>query len=178
MKPALKLVGFGLVLLLVQALGVTLLPESLRPDPMLVFALAMGLRAAGTGGLLLAFLAGFAVDALSGAPLGLFALLRGTACAATRVAGQALYLRATLPWALYVLAYAIADALLLGACLRWFAEDASLLWGTLLWRAPGTALATALLAAPLLAVFCRLDADPGREAGFTFLEPRGSRARP
>ena len=171
MKAAAKLLGTGMVLLLAQALLIAALPPVIRPDLILIFALAMGLRASSSYGLMLAFAFGFAVDALSGAPLGLFALLRGTACAATRMLDGALYLRAPAPWAVFVAGYAVADTLAMGLCLQWFAPDAALAWGTLAARIPGVALVTAIVAAPLLGLFRRLDPEPGREGAFGFVLP-------
>ncbi len=43
MKTVVWFAGLGLVLLLAQG-AASWLPETLRPDPLLVFALAMGLR--------------------------------------------------------------------------------------------------------------------------------------
>ncbi len=177
MKPLLRLLGLGLVLLLAQAAASRGLPEGFRPDPLLVFALAMGLRGSSTSSLLLAFGFGLTVDVLSGAPVGLFAMLRATACVVTRAFDGALYLRAALPWAIYVAAYAVFDGLLMGLCLYWFTPAAALSAGALLLRAPGNAIATALVAAPVLAVFRLLDADSVRESGWSLIEP-GTRARP
>ena len=131
----------------------------------------MGLGGRGPSGLLLAFAAGFVVDALSGSPPGLFALLRGTACALTRAVDHALYLRAPLPWALFVCGYAAFDAVALGICQRVFLEGGALPWTRILLELPGAALSTALLAAPLLALFLRLDVEPGRDTGLV-LAPR------
>jgi rod shape-determining protein MreD len=150
-------------MLLCQVLMIAVLPAAVRPDLVLVFALAMGLRSHATSGLVWAFAAGFAVDALSGSPLGLYALLRGTAAAATRVFDKALYLRAPLPWAIYVLAWSIADAALLMGLLSLFDDGSGLSWGTLAVRLPGSALLSALFAALLLGVFRRLDPDPAAE---------------
>lgn len=171
MKIAAVVVGLGLVLLLAQALLIAALPAEIRPDLILIFALAMGLRAGSSYGLLLAFAFGFAVDALSGAPLGLFALLRGSACAATHMLDGALYLRAPAPWAVFVAAYAVADILIMGLVLQWFAPEAALGWGSLAIRMPGIALSTALVAAALLPLFRRLDPEPGREGAFGFVLP-------
>ena len=165
MKERALLVAVGLALLLAQAVVQGVLPAAFRPDLVLVYALALGLRAGSSFGLVLAFGAGFAVDALSGAPLGLFALLRGTACVATRLFDGALYLRAPGPWAIFVAAYAVADLALMGVCLHWFAPEAALPWADLVLRAPGTALASAIAAAPFLALFRRLDSEGGREGG-------------
>jgi cell shape-determining protein MreD len=169
-----KLAGLGLAAVLLQALAQAIFPAWLRPDLVLVFALAVGMRG-GTGGLLLAFGSGFVVDALSGSPPGLFALLRGTACAVTRAADHALYLRAALPWALYVLGYCVFDAVALGLCHRFFLDGGSPPWTLILTRLPGTALFTALVAGFLLPVFLRVDAEAGREQGLA-LAGRGSQA--
>lgn len=173
----LRLVGIALALLLFQVLAIAVLPDSFRPDLILVFALAMGLRSRGLGPLVWAFAAGFAIDTLSGSPLGLYALLRGTACAASRLLDRALYLRAAGPWAIYVLGYAVVDALLMGVILRLFAPEAAISWGALVLRLPGMALTTAVLAAPLLGLFRWADSDPAREPGFAVSALPGSRAR-
>ena len=169
MKARALLVGLGLGLLLGQALLQTVVPQALLPDLLLVYALALGLRAGSSYSLTLAFLAGFAVDALSGAPPGLYALLRGTACAATRAVDGALYLRAGGPWAVYVAAYAVADLLLLGLCLAWFAPEGAPPWSGLILRAPGVAVATALLAIPILSLFRRIEGESSRDAGLDLL---------
>jgi rod shape-determining protein MreD len=173
-----KLVGIGLALMLGQVLARLLLPAAIRPDLVLIFALAMGLRGGGMQGLILAFGAGFVMDVLSASPLGLFALLCGTACAATRLLDRALYLRAAVPWATYVGCYVVANWALLGAAQRLFAPAGASNWTDLLLRAPGTALATALAAAPLLSVFRRLLSESDREGAWPVLAPSGPRARP
>ena len=164
MKTGSWIVATGLGVLALQALVTGTVPDVLRPDLMLVFTLGLGLHTGGSFGLVLAFLCGFAVDALSGAPLGLFALLRGTACATTRALDGALYLRAGGPWAVFVIGYTLADLALMGLLLRWLAPEAALAWGDLALRAPGTALATGLVAAPLLALLRRIDVDSARDS--------------
>ena len=139
------------------------LPEWVRPDFVLVYALAVGLRQAPLPALSLAFGLGFVVDVLSGSPLGLYALLRGTACALTRLFDRALYLRAPAPWAAYVAGYVVLDSALLTLVCHLFAPESVLPATAMLARVPGQALATALVAAPLLALFLRLDADSRRE---------------
>ena len=160
-----KLVGLALAAILLQALAIEIFPGWLRPDPVLVFALAVGLRGRGTPGLLLAFGSGFVVDTLSGSPPGLFALLRGTACMLTRTVDHALYLRAPVPWALFVFGYTIFDAIALGICQRVFFDGGALPWTRILLEIPGSALMTGLLAGPLLPLFLRLDAEVGRDTG-------------
>ncbi len=157
-----KLLALALGLLLAQALGGTL-SEWIRPDFVLVFALGMGLRTNATPALVLAFGMGFVVDVLSGAPLGLYALLRGTACALTRLFDRALYLRAPGPWAAYVAGYSVADAALVALVCQFFAPESVLPFGALLARLPGQALSTAIVAAPLLALFLRLDGESDRK---------------
>ena len=172
-----KLVGIGLALLLGQVLARLILPPEIRPDLILIFALAMGLRGGGIQGLFLAFGAGFVLDALSASPLGLFALLCGTACAATRLFDKALYLRAAGPWATYVGVYVLVNWLLLGSAQRLVAASSVSEWSDLLLRAPGTALATALAAAPLLSVFRRLLSESERDGAWPVLATHGSRGR-
>ncbi len=165
MRSFAKLAGLVLGAILLLALVLEIFPGWLRPDPVLIVALALGLRGRGTPGLLLAFGSGFVVDALSGSPPGLFALLRGSACMLTRTFDHALYLRGPLPWALFVFGYTLFDAFALGVCQRVFLEGGALPWTRILLEAPGSALATALLAAPLLPLFLRMDAEAGRDAG-------------
>lgn len=178
MIALLKLIGMGVALLLGQGLARLLLPAALRPELVLVFALAMGLRGAGMQGLFLAFGAGFALDVLSGAPLGLYSLLCGTACATTRLLDKALYLRAAGPWAIYVAAYCAANWLLLGCAQRLFAPHSAAPWLDLLARAPGTAITTGIAAAPLLAGFRKLLLEADRGGGWPVLAAQGPRARP
>jgi rod shape-determining protein MreD len=172
-----KLVGIGLALLLGQILARQLLPPAIQPHLILVFALAMGLRGGGLQGLILAFGAGFVLDVLSASPLGLFSLLCGTACAATRLFDKALYLRAAGPWATYVGVYVLANWALLGAAQRMFAPEGASGLTELLLRAPGTAVATALAAAPLLSLFRRLLSEADREGAWPVLAPHGPRGR-
>lgn len=160
-----KLIGLALAAILLQSLVQALFPGWLRPQPVLILALGLGLRGRGTPGLLLAFGSGFVVDALSGSPPGLFALLYGTACMLTRAVDHALYLREPVPWALYVFGYTIFDALALGVCQRLFLDGGALPWTRILLEVPGSALMTGLLAFPLLPLFLRMDADVGRDTG-------------
>jgi cell shape-determining protein MreD len=153
--PALRLLGVVALLLGLQQLLVSALPEAARPDLLLVLALGLGLRARPISSLLLAFGLGLAVDVLSAAPGGTYALLRGTACAATRLADQILYLRAAMPWATYVAAYQGVDLLLLGLLELLLFPEASVDWAVLLARAPGAILTTGLAALPLAAWFQR-----------------------
>jgi len=178
MKALVRLVAIGLVLLLAQAVARLLLPNLVRPDLVLVYALALGLRGGGVQGLLLAFGAGFVEDVLSASPPGLFALLCGTACAATRLLDRALYLRAAAPWAGYVGVYTLVNFVLFAAAQRMFTPDSVLAWGELLARAPGAAITTALCAAPLLHVFRRLLVEADRDGSWPVLATQGARSRP
>lgn len=167
-----KLLGLGLGLLVLHAVATVVLPAGARPDLILVFALGLGLRAGGKPALILSFLLGFCVDVLSGSPQGLYALLRGTACAATRLLDRALYLRSPLLWAVYVAGYALVDALLMGLTLRLFVPEGTLSWATILVRAPFSALLTAVVSVPLLSLIQRLDVDVQAESGWTSLSSR------
>ena len=174
MKAVAKLAGVGLALVLVQLLIAAALPPQIRPDLVLMFALALGLRG-GTRRLLLAFALGFLVDVFSGSPPGLFALLCGTACAVTRGVDRALYLRAPVPWAASVAGYTLVDGLLLGLTLRVLLPESALGWWALLSRLPGEVLLTALAAGPFLILFLRLDVDAepdGRRAGLGLIGTR------
>lgn len=175
MKLRLRLIGVGVALLLAQQLIHLIVPGWARPDLALAFALALGLRWRATEALLLAFATGYAVDALSAAPLGLHALLCGTACVATRIADRAFYLRAPLPWGIYTAAYVALNAVLLRALLTGVAARGELPWSTVLAAAPGAALLTGLLAAPLYLWLDRLDASLGAEEPWGSLSGPGSR---
>jgi cell shape-determining protein MreD len=173
-----RLAALGFALVILQALLISIFPALLRPDLVLIFALAMGLCGQGTSRLVLAFLLGAAVDVLSAGPTGLFAMLSGTACAVTRLVDRSLYLRASGPWATYVAAYVVGNGLLLGLVQRLFVEASPLPWLEILMRIPGTALTTALISAPLLNLVLRLDAEPVRDTGFHLSPASGSRGRP
>ena len=135
--------------------------------------IGLGLRiGGGAGALALAFLMGFCVDVLSGSPLGLYALLRGTACVATRLVDRALYLRASLPWAIYVMAYAFVDAVLMSLTLRVLVPEGVIPWGTVLLHVPLAGFITAILAVPVLSVTLRLEAELQGEGAWTSLTPR------
>lgn len=176
MKTVAGFAALGLLLLLAQA-AASWFPDVFRPDPLLVFALVMGLRGSSLSSLVLAFGAGVAVDVQSGSPLGLYALLRVTACVVTRAFDGALYLRAPAPWAIFVAGYALVDVVLMALCLHWFVGETGLGWSALLVRTPGSALATALVSAPVLWAFRRLDVESGRDPGWGVLAS-GTRARP
>ena len=175
MKPRAKLLGTALALLLAQQLSNLITPEWARPDLVLAFALALGLRERATEALVLAFVAGFAVDALSAAPLGLHALLRGTACVATRFADRALYLRAPLPWAIYACAYVVLDAALLVGLMRAFSAEAGVALAAVALYVPGAALAMALVAAPLYLWMERIGGGLDAEAGWRSVSRPGAR---
>ena len=178
MSALIRLIGIGMVLLLAQAFARAVLPTLAQPDLVLVYALALGLRGGGVQGLLLAFGAGFVEDVLSASPPGLFALLCGTGCAATRLLDRALYLRAAAPWAAYVGVYTLANFALFGSAQRMFAPDTAIAWSDLLMRAPGAAVTTALCAAPLLAVFRRLLVEADRDGSWPVLATHSARTRP
>jgi cell shape-determining protein MreD len=148
----LRLLALGLMLLLAQQLVVSLLPVWMRPDlPLLLMAFALG----------------FAVDALSGAPMGLHALLRGTACVASRTVDRALFLRAAAPWLLFAAFWAVADSALFVGLLHLVSPEAAPGWGEFGLRVPGVALSSALLALPVLQAvrWAEGDAD-GESSGF------------
>jgi cell shape-determining protein MreD len=160
---ALKLLGLLGLLLILQQLVAAVLPEAVRPDLLLVFALALGLRSPAVPALLLSFGLGVMVDLLSGTPTGTFALLRGTACALTRFADRALYLRAPVPWAIYAAFYQAVDVGLL-ALVTWLILDQPAVGSEgLVVRIPGTMVATGLVAIPVAAALQRwglADPDP------------------
>jgi rod shape-determining protein MreD len=164
LSARLRLVGLGLLLVLAQQLLASTLPEYVRPDLLLIFALALGLRERETEAVCIAFALGYTVDVLSGAPAGLYALLRGTACVATGLADRVLYLRAPGPWTAYVAGYVIVDALVCAAVLRLAQPDLVLPWTEVAVRLPGALVLTAAAAGPLFRVLQRLepqDEGPG-----------------
>lgn len=172
MIPAIKLVGALMGLVALQQLGASVMPETFRPDFVLVFALALGLRRNALSSLVLAFGMGVVVDVLSGAPTGTYALLRGTACAATRAADRSLYLRAPLPWGLYAAAYQAVDLLLLLAIGLLLLPEGATTWGGILGRVPGTAVATGLVSVPVCAWLRRWGLADSQETTSRSLSPR------
>jgi cell shape-determining protein MreD len=152
---ALKLLGLLALLLGLQQLVAAVLPEAVRPDLLLVVALALGLRSPPVPALLLSFGVGVVVDLLSGTPTGTFALLRGTACALTRFADRALYLRAPVPWAIYAAFYQAVDVGLLALVTRVILDQPVVGWEGLAARIPGTMVATGLFAIPVAAALQR-----------------------
>ena len=175
MRSRLRLLALARLLLLLQSLLTELLPKGPRPDLVLIFALVMGLRAAGTGGLVVSFLLGMAVDVLSGSPLGLYALLRGSACAATRLFDRAIYVRSSVPWAIYVGGYTLLDGALLGGVTQTLVQDISFSWSSIFLPLPFSAVFTALVAVPLLGLVRRWDHESQVEGSFAGLT---SRVRP
>ncbi len=176
MKERLQLVSLGVALLLGQQLVGWIFPAWARPDLVLCLALGLGLRARATEALVLAFGLGYAVDVFSAAPFGLHALLRGTACVATRLLDSRLYLRAPLPWALFVAGYALADGVAVGMALDLAPEGVPRPWSDVLWQAPGSALLSALAGAALYRVLARIDSDVVRDERIGVLVGPGSRA--
>ncbi len=175
MTERLQIAGYAIAVLLLQELANLVSPVWARPDLVLAFALALGLRSRGTESLLVAFGIGYTVDVLSAAPLGLHALLCGTACAATRIFDQSLYLRASLPWALFVAGYATADAFALAAVLRWATGGLGIPWLDVFARAPGSAVGTAIVSIPLFVLLQRVSDGGGREEGLALLIGRPPR---
>ncbi len=169
MTLQLKFLALTLALLALQQLVASTFPEAFRPDLLLILALALGLRHAATRSLLGAFALGFVVDLLSGAPVGTYALLRGTACAATRLADRTLYLRAPLPWGVYSAAYQGVDFVLLGAISAFLLPQTGGDWTRLVAQAPGAMIATGLAAIPLAALLQRWSLVPAPGASASLL---------
>ena len=179
MIGALRLGALGIGMLVFQALLTALLPLGFRPDVVLVFAAAMGLqRGREMQGLVFAFGIGFAMDVMSGSPLGLYALLRGTACAATRVLDRALYVSTPLSWALYCGVYWVVDWLAVGLILQFLQPAAALPWAEIARNAPGAAVLTALVASALLGLFRRIDSGSERDTDWDSFGRGGQRVRP
>jgi rod shape-determining protein MreD len=171
-KAQLKLVGVGVLFVIIQSLIMNLTERRLYPDLVLILALTLGLRGDKAFPLMLAFGFGFAIDVLSSSS-GLYALLRGTACAATHVADRALYLRAPAPWAMYVLGYVVLDSLLLGVVTQTLKPEVAPAWGDLLWPIPLVAVITSLVSAPLYPVLDRMESTAAFETTWGTLKPKG-----
>ena len=65
--------------------------------------------------------------------------------------------------------YSAVDAVLLGWALALFSPESALPWGDVLVRVPIGALLSAVVAAPLLQVFTRLDGEGERDGALTHL---------
>ena len=172
MTPPIRFLVLALLFLALQQLVASTFPERFRPDLLLVLALALGLRTDAVRSLVVAFALGYGVDLLSGSPSGLYALLRGTACAGTRVADRILYLRAPVPWALYCAAYQVLDLALLGLLTAVLPPEGGADWGPLLSRAPGGAVATGLIAIPLAILMDRWGLAPTTNTGTAWASGR------
>jgi rod shape-determining protein MreD len=172
LKAHLRLVGLGVLCVLVQGLIMNLTDRRFYPDLVLILALALGLRGDRTLPLVLAFGFGFAIDVLSSSN-GLYALLRGTACAVTHVADRALYLRAPAPWGMYVLGYVVLDSLLFGVVAQTLKPEVAPAWSELLWPIPLVSVLTALVAAPLYPLIERLEGGPSFDPGWSTLRTKG-----
>jgi len=168
----LKLFALAVCCVTFQSLFMTLWEHRMSPDLVLILAMGMGLRGDRTWPLVLAFGLGFSIDVLSSSH-GLYALLRGTACAMTYLADRALYLRSASPWALYVFAYAIVDSLLLGVVTQVLRPEVAPLWSDLLWPAPLGALLTAIVAAFVYPMLERLDSSGGYDVAWSSLRAKG-----
>jgi rod shape-determining protein MreD len=172
LKAQLKLLAVGALCVVIQSLFMTLWEWRMYPDLVLILALTLGLRGSGPLSLVAAFGFGFAIDVLSSSH-GLYALLRGSACAFTRMASGALYLRAASPWALYVLGYAVLDQFLLGAVTHALKPEVAPAWQDLLWPTPVLALVTALVAWPLYPLLEKLDSSGSYDQGWSTLRLKG-----
>jgi rod shape-determining protein MreD len=172
LKAQLKLLALGAACVVVQSLFMTLSERRMYPDLVLILALALGLRGSGTLPLVMAFGFGFAIDVLSSSH-GLYALLRGSGCAFTRMASGALYLRASSPWALYVFGYVLLDQVLLGAITHGLKPEVAPTWQDLLWPAPLMALLTSAVAWPLYPLIERLDSSGSYDQGWSTLRLKG-----
>jgi rod shape-determining protein MreD len=171
-KAQLKVVALGVLFVVIQSLIMNVTDRRLYPDLVLLLALALGLRGDRTFPLVLAFGFGFAIDVLSSSN-GLYALLRGTACAATHIADRALYLRAPAPWATYVLGYVVFDSVLLGVVTQLLKPEVAPAWSDLLWPIPLVAVFTALVSVPLYSVLDRMDSSSSYDAGWNALRLKG-----
>jgi len=87
-------------------------PRGLLPDPALLAAVALGLHMPGLRGLVAAWGVGWQQDFLSGAPLGLFALLQLLAWTATRLGERQLALARAVALVPFTAALTVAQALL------------------------------------------------------------------
>jgi cell shape-determining protein MreD len=87
-------------------------PRGLLPDPALLAAVALGLHVPGLRGIVAAWGVGWQQDFLSGAPLGLFALLQLLAWTATRLGERQLALARAVALMPFIAALTVAQALL------------------------------------------------------------------
>ncbi len=87
-------------------------PRGMLPDPALLAAVALGLHMPGLRGIVAAWGVGWQQDLLSGAPLGLFALLQLLAWAATRLGERQLALARAVALVPFTAALTVAQALL------------------------------------------------------------------
>ncbi len=90
-------------------------PRGVLPDPALLAAVALGLHMPGLRGIIAVWGVGWQQDFLSGAPLGLFALLQLLAWTATRLGERQLALARAVALVPFTAALTVAQALLVTA---------------------------------------------------------------
>jgi rod shape-determining protein MreD len=172
MRKVLLFASVGFLFLAVQALWQQLF--ALRAGPEFVFLLVIfsGVRHRFFGGLLLAFVFGYFVDALWGLLPGLYPILYAATFAACRLAGRRFYLRSfvfqLLIAAVATLAAKTAQAGILAAAdvgRGSFFDVLAPAWRSVLWNT--------LLALPVMALLERLEKPFAEEYANQFLVRRG-----
>jgi rod shape-determining protein MreD len=148
MRPALGLLAFGLVALVLQGVLTVHVPVAWVPNLSLLVAVALGLHLEASGGLVVAGSLGYAADLFSGSLLGQHALLRALACVGTRLANQGLDLRRFLPLAVFAGLLTLGEAAAVGGLTTLFAGRA--VFDRALAVVLGQQLVVNALAAPLV----------------------------
>ncbi len=163
MKPALAILLFGGVALVLRGVLAALLPAGLCPDLGLLVVIGLGLQLPGATGLLLAALLGYAADVLAGSLLGQHALLFVLFFAATRVVGAQLDLQRGAPLVILTAAITAVHGIGLVSLSRFFADAAS--WptaGQLGTQALVNAVVAPFVAAAIAAIAARLSDEERR----------------
>lgn len=177
MKAFALLLGLGVLAPMLQSVAAAYVPARYVPDLSLLVVVGIGLHWRGAaGGLVLAALAGFAADLLSGALLGQHALLRMLAFGAARLGARSLDLRGVLPQAGFAAGLTAANAVALVALTAFFTGASDL---PLLVRGDlaAQAAANAVCAAPVAGAigwWIRLVSEGDRRV--VRLDPRGRAA--
>lgn len=138
-------------------------PRGVLPDPALLAAVAIGLHVPGLRGLVAAWGVGWQQDFLSGAPLGLFALLQLLAWTATRLGERQLALARAVALVPFTAVLTVAQALLVMAIAHGPRFDDPRTIPVLVVHAVVNALAVPFASRLFGATVGRVDAaDPGR----------------
>jgi rod shape-determining protein MreD len=171
-KKLLAYLAAGLLALVVQALWRTVFHAGSGPEFLFLLVIFSGIHHRLFGGLLLAFVFGYIVDALWGLMPGLFAVLYAATFAACRLIGRRFYQRSFAFQLFIVGAATLALKIVESVVVTWVEAraDSPL---TMLWQAWPAVFWNLALAAPAMVAYERLEKSFADEYASQFLVRRG-----